>query len=229
MRRFRMSYTLVVLMLCTLAGRAQFAGEPAKIQFHDTSMLKPPPGSKVAVIVFEDLGCPACARAHPIEDQVAAKTHVALVRHDFPLEAHIWTFQGAVCARYIQEKISPRLADAYRSDVFASQRTIAGKDDLDRFTRAWLAKHGLQMPFVMDPGGTLAKEVRADYDLGIRLGVRYTPTVVVVTQNRYQVVCGGSQDGPNDPDRLLPVVEAALAQTHSQRWKSQNEATPGYK
>jgi protein-disulfide isomerase len=70
------------------------------------------------------------------------------------------------------------------------------------------------MPFVMDPGGTLAKEVRADYDLGIRLGVRYTPTVVVVTHDRYQVVCGGSQDGPNDPDRLLPVVEAALAQTH---------------
>jgi protein-disulfide isomerase len=68
------------------------------------------------------------------------------------------------------------------------------------------------MPFVMDPKGELAAEVQADYNLGRRLNVEYTPTLVVVTRDHYQVVCG-TKDGPSDPARLLTVVEAAVAQT----------------
>jgi protein-disulfide isomerase len=64
----------------------------------------------------------------------------------------------------------------------------------------------------VDPNGTLAKEVNADLELGKRLNLQYTPTVVVVTRSAYQVVCG-TKDGANDPTQILPIVKAALAKT----------------
>jgi protein-disulfide isomerase len=192
--------------------QAQFAGTGVRDNFRDTTVLRPPAGSKVAIIVFEDMGCPACAHAHPIERQVAEQYHVPLVRYDFPLAQHIWTFEGAVDARYLQDKVSPKLADEYRSAVFAAQMSISSKDDLRQFTERWMQQHGQKMPLIVDPGGALARKVQADYDLGKRLNVEYTPTLVVVTRNNYQVV-GGTQTGPNDPTKLAEVVEGAIAQT----------------
>jgi hypothetical protein len=214
MRRFLIGTAVsLALLLLPTAINAQFAGTGAHDNFLDTTILRPPTGSKVAIIVFEDLGCPACARAHPFELPAAQQAHVPLLRYDFPLEAHIWTFEGAVCARYIQDEISPRLADQFRSDVFASQRMISNKDDLYQFTSTWLQKHGKKMPAKLDPTGKLAKEVNADLALGKRLNVEWTPTVVVVTRNQYQVVCG-TKDGANDASQLLQVVKAAVAQAH---------------
>jgi protein-disulfide isomerase len=222
--RMRISVALVMMGLAMglQPVQAQFLGAPVRDGFKDTSMLKPPAGSKVAIVVFEDLGCPACAQAHPIELQVAAQTHVPLVRYDFPITSHIWTFDGAVCARYIQDKVSPQLAEEYRSAVFASQREIANKEDLQRFTARWLKQHGQQMPFVLDPGGLLAKKVEADYQLGDRMNLQYTPTIIVVTNQHYQVVCGLKD--LTDPSRILPVVEAALAQTQGSAAKGARRA-----
>lgn len=213
MRRFLIA-TAVSLALSSnpLALKAQFLGTGPHDEFRDTTILRPPASSKVAVIVFEDLGCPACARAHPLEIQATQLTHVPLVRYDFPLEAHIWTFEGAVEARYIQHTLGAKLADDFRSDVFASQGLITSKDDLHQFAAAWLKKHGQKMPAVIDPNGLLAKEVNADLNLGKRLNLGYTPTVVVVTRTQYQVVCG-TRDGANDPKQILPIVKAALAKT----------------
>jgi len=212
MRRLVLSLSLALLALTPSALHAQFSGTSAPANFHDTSMLKPPAGSKVAIIVFEDLGCPACAHDHAIEQQAAQQNHVPLIRYDFPIPGHIWTFDGAVCARYLQDHINPRLADEYRSAVFAAQASIFTKDDLQHFTQRWMQQHNLQMPFVMDPNGALAAKVKADYDLGLRLNVQFTPTIVVVTRDRYQIVCG-TKTGTNDPHQIAPVVQAALTQT----------------
>ncbi len=214
MRRFLIATAVSLALFSTsFIAKAQFLGAGPHDEFRDTTVLRPPAGSKVALIVFEDLGCPACARAHPLEVQAIEQTHVALLRYDFPLEAHVWTFEGAVAARYIQHSMGPALAEAFRSDVFASQRLITNKDDLHAFTAAWLKKHGRQMPAALDPDGKLAKEVNADLDLGKRLNLGFTPTVVVVTRNEYQVVCG-TKDGANDPTQILPTIKAALAKAH---------------
>jgi protein-disulfide isomerase len=210
---FRNVFAHIALFLslcCALPVQGQFLGNGPRDNFRDTSILRPPAGSKIAILVFEDLGCPACARAHPYELEAARQTHVPLVRRDFPLQAHIWTFQGAVLARYIQDKISPQLADQFRTDVFASQSLISSKDDLYQFASGWLEKHGRKMPAQVDPDGVLSKQVNADLELGKRLNVVFTPTVVVVTDKAYQVVCG-TGEGSNDPAQILPVVKAALA------------------
>ncbi|MDW5267282.1 MULTISPECIES: thioredoxin domain-containing protein [Acidobacteriaceae] len=204
----------LMLVSTTPAMQAQFAGTGPRDNFRDTTVLRPPAGSKVAIIVFEDLGCPACARAHPIERQVAEQYHVPLLRYDFPLAQHIWTFQAAVDARYLQDKVSPKLADEYRSAVFLAQTSISSKDDLQQFTEHWLQQHGQKVPSAVDPGGALAAKVQADYDLGKRLNAEWTPTLVVVTRDNYQVV-SGTAEGPNDPTKLAAVVEGALAQTKS--------------
>ncbi len=206
---------LAAAVLVSTAAHAQFvAPVPAdNFKAEGKSILHPPAGSKVAVIVFEDLGCPACAANHPYELKAVEEAHVPLIRYDFPFTQHVWTFEGAVCARYIQDHISPKLAGDFRSDVFAAQRMFSSPDDIDRYTRTWLQKHGQQAPFVMDPGGKLAKEVTAERDLGNKLNVEYTPTVIVVTKDKYQVVFGtqNGQPGGNDISRLPAVIQAAQA------------------
>lgn len=211
----RILVSLAMILAAAPLLHAQFAGQGARDSFIDTSVLKPAPGTAVSILVFEDLGCPACARAHPIEVAVAEKEHVPLIRRDFPLVNHIWTFDGAVFARYLQDKVSPQLADEYRSDVFRSQMQISSKDDLRQYNEHWMQKHGKPMPAVLDPNGTLASEVKTDYNLGTQLHVTLTPTIVVVTKDQYQVVCG-TAGGSNDPNQLAAVVEGALAQAKPQ-------------
>ncbi len=193
-------------------GLAQFAGTPDPSTFRDTSMLKPPAGQKVAIIEFFDLECPACRAANPIVQQAAAQYHVPVVHYDFPLQMHVWSKDAAIFARYLQDKISPKLADDYRADVFRQQPAIASKDDLQQYTRKWMAQHGQTMPFVVDPTGKLAAEVHADYALGERLNVTRTPTIVVATANKWQIV-SGSEAGSNDVNRIFSMLEAAEKQT----------------
>jgi protein-disulfide isomerase len=206
-------YAALALIFSPFVSSAQSFGTNPPNEFRNLNLLKPPVGNKVAIVVFEDLGCPGCAYAHTIELDTAQRTKVPLVRHDFPIPAHIWTFQGAVCARYIQNKISPQLAEQYRGDVFKTQASISSKDDLERFTRLWLQRHGKTMPFIIDPDGSLAKAVQADYDLGLRLHLTHTPTILVVTKDHQQIVCGTGTSETTDPAKLYPMIEDALTNT----------------
>ncbi len=69
-------------------------------QVHNAVPLRPPAGARVAIIEFEDLECPDCARANPLLKQAAEQYKIPWVRHDFPLPQHDWSFQAAVNARW---------------------------------------------------------------------------------------------------------------------------------
>ncbi len=214
--RSTLSAAFAAALILSSAGpaRAQFAGTADPSTFRDTSMLKPPAGQKVAIVEFMDLECPACRAAHPIVQQAAAQLHVPIVRYDFPLQMHVWSKDAAIFARYLQDKVSPKLADEYRTDVFKQQPAIASKDDLQGYTRRWMSQHGQMMPFVVDPGGKFAAEVHADYTLGERLNVTRTPTIVVVTANKWQIVSGSEGQGGsvNDVNRIYSIVQGAERQ-----------------
>ena len=175
--------TLSLAAAPLMAQRAAPAGSGET--FKDTSMLKPPAGAKIAIYELEDLECPACAHAFPIVHAAAAHYNIPIVRRDFPLQQHIWSFDAAVWARYLQDKVSPKTADEYRGAVFAAQTGIASKDDMLNFTRRFFQTHGLQLPFVPDPTGQFKKEVEADRTVGDRLGVQFTPSIIVVTQHEW--------------------------------------------
>lgn len=145
----------------------------------DTSMLRPPKGSKVAILVFEDMQCPDCARAAPLLHEAAKKYNIPLVQYDFPLPMHNWSFDAAVNARYFDTK-SKQLGDEYRLFIFQNQPAIT-KDNLRGMTERFAADHKVTMPFVVDPDGSLAAKVRADFQLGQRIPIDHTPTIYVVS------------------------------------------------
>ena len=117
---------------------------------------------------------------------------------------HIWSFDAAVTARYLQDKVSPEKAEEFRRDVFASQTAIASKDDLSNYTRQWFQKHGVSMPFVMDPAGLFTAEVNSDYTLGERIGLTQTPTIFVVTNKGWTQIM--------DPNYLYQTIDSMMAE-----------------
>jgi protein-disulfide isomerase len=196
---------LASVLLLSAPAFGQFSAPPnAGNSFKDTSMIKPPAGARVAIYEFEDLECPACARAFPIVHAAVEHYKIPLVRHDFPLSMHVWSRDAAITARYIQDKIDPKAAEDFRRAVFAAQTSIASKDDLQRFTQKYFQSHGWAMPFVIDPTGQFAKEVQVDYDLGVKIGLTQTPTIFVVTQKNWiQII---------DINLLYQTIDTALAQ-----------------
>ncbi|HEV2618510.1 MAG TPA: thioredoxin domain-containing protein [Acidobacteriaceae bacterium] len=168
----------------TPAAIAGNAGAP----FQNVSALKLPAGAKVAVFEFEDMECPACAHAFPIVHAVVAHYKIPLVRQDFPWSFHDWSLNAAITARFIQDQLSPQLADTFRRDIFASQSRIESKDDLARFTHEWFASHHQNLPFVLDASGRCRTEVMSDKALGDHLNVRSTPCVIVVSRTGWASV-----------------------------------------
>ncbi|MBB6144640.1 protein-disulfide isomerase [Silvibacterium bohemicum] len=175
----------------------------------DMSPLKPSPGSHVSLFEFADLECPMCARQNPVLKDASAKYHVPWIRHDFPLQMHVWSFQAAVNARWFDTQ-PKKLGNDYRDAVFASQSSIETKDDLRSFTDKFAQQHGVALPFVLDPQGKLEAEVKADYALGVRLGVHQTPTVWIVTDRS-----GGAAPYTEvtDFNKLYTALDQAVAQT----------------
>ena len=182
MKRLMMFGFLVAL--CVAGVQAQTAVGGQVTHFTDTSMLKPPAGQKIAIVEWEDLECPACAHAFPIVHEAIKHYNIPLVRHDFMIPGHTWSKQAEIDARFMQDSFGMDYATEYRREVFASQYRIASQDDLNKFTQSFLQTHGgKQLPFVMDP--KLLSEVQADHDLGIKLGLMETPTIVVVTAKEW--------------------------------------------
>ena len=161
--------------------RSQSASASATPANEKLNTLKPPPGSKVAIVIFEDLECPDCARAAPLVEEVSKAENIPVVMHDFPLPMHNWSFQAAVIARYFDTK-SKKLGDEWRDFCFANQPTLS-PDNLNQTAQKFAIDHGATLPFLVDPNGKLADKVRADFALGQRIGIQHTPTLFVVTNS----------------------------------------------
>jgi protein-disulfide isomerase len=187
---------------------AQFAPPEQGTPVHDPSALRPPAGSRVAIVEFEDLECPDCARANPLLKEATGKYKIPWVRHDFPLPFHAWSFNAAVNARWFDLK-SKALGDEYRDAVFANQPSITSLEVLHDFTDKFAQSKGMAMPFAVDPQGKLAAAVKADYALGQRIGIEHTPTIWVVTAS--------SKGAPFvevlDRTKLYQMIDQALAET----------------
>ena len=195
-----------VSLLAAVPALAQFS--PSQKPVADKTVLKPPPGTRVAIYEFEDLECPSCSLAAPLVHDAVRKYNIPLLRHDFPLQMHTWAFEAAVDGRWFESK-SPKLGDDYRAAVFASQRMISTPEDLRTFTYKFAASHGVQMPFVMDPQGTLTAKVNADQALGNRIGIDHTPTIWIVTNKTR----GVPYVEVTDSTKLYQMIDQAITET----------------
>ena len=205
----------VLVLAAPSSAPAQTAVPPGTGDtFKDLSPLRDaeaslPAGKRVAIYEFEDLECPACAHAFPIVHLAVDHYKIPLIRHDFPLQMHLWSRDAAIVARYLQDKVSREAAEQYRRDVFANQTAINSKEDLNAYTRKWFNDHknAGNQPFVIDPTGLFAAEVQADYRLGERIGLVHTPTIFVLYPQGWVQV--------TDVSQLYTVIDNALAQAAS--------------
>ena len=146
------------------------------------NVLRPPKGSPLALVVFEDLQCPQCARAAPLLAQASQTYKIPLVQHDFPLPMHNWSMNAAIIARYFDTH-SKAVGNAFRDYVFEHQREIL-PDNLRAFAEKFATEHKVDLPFVVDPAGKLNALVIADRDLGRSINLDHTPTIYVVSDKK---------------------------------------------
>ena len=149
----------------------------------DTSSLKPPAGAKVAIVEFVDLQCPDCAAANPLLKEAAKTYNIPIVRHDFPLPKHNWSFEAAVIGKYFDSQ-SKALGAAWRDYCFENQPAIT-PENLRSNAEKFAAANKTALPFVVDPDGKFAGEVKADFAIGQRVGIEHTPTIYVVSSSTY--------------------------------------------
>jgi protein-disulfide isomerase len=160
----------LVFMAASFASAQQDAVNP---------VLRPPKGSQIAIVVFEDLQCPMCRRDAPLVQQAGKTYKIPVVRHDFPLPMHNWSYEAAVMARYFDSH-SKQLGNDFRDYIFEHQPEIF-PTNLRQFADKFAADHKVDLPFVVDPQGKLAAEVNADRDLGKSIHLEHTPTIYVVS------------------------------------------------
>ncbi len=176
---FRRILFLALFLAATCFTFAQMTTSEEKLQ-----VLKPPPGSKVALVEFEDFECPDCARAHPVVMEAVKKYDIPFVRYDFPLPQHTYAYEAALINRYFESK-DKKLAAEYRDAVFQNQPAFGDNQaNFHQWVMKWAADHGSPLPFMIDPGGKFALAIRNDQDLGRRIEISHTPTIFVVTNNR---------------------------------------------
>jgi protein-disulfide isomerase len=174
--KYKLRSRIAVLSLMALvfaAGLSAAANEPVN------PALRPPKGAQVAIVVFEDLQCPQCRRVSSILEQASKTYKIPLVRHDFPLPGHNWSYDAAVIARYFDEN-SKALGNEFRDYIFANQLEI-NPQNLRGYAEKFGSDHKVGLPFVIDPQGKFAAEVNADRDVGKAIKLEHTPTVYVVS------------------------------------------------
>lgn len=170
----------------------------------DGSQFKPPAGARVAIVVFEDLECPTCARAYPMVWEAANAHNVPVMLHDFPLNNHPWSFDAAVFARYFDTK-SQKLGDDFRGYIYKNQPQI-DKQNLRQYVDKFANDNKTPIPFVLDPDGQLKAKIIADRDLGTQIGLQHTPTIFVIGN-------GGAATPPveiDDYSKIGQTVEEML-------------------
>jgi protein-disulfide isomerase len=150
----------------------------------DTSALHPPAGSRMALVVFEDLQCPACAKAEPLLEQAERNYKLPLVRHDFVIPNHTWSKDAHIMARYFDTQ-SPQLGEEFRKYIFANQNAIY-KTNLREWADKFAAANHRALPAFYDPSGALRAKVEADTALGKATGIHQTPTIYVVSTSKQQ-------------------------------------------
>jgi protein-disulfide isomerase len=198
---FRNQFAILSLLaLVCAAGLCSAADETVN------PALRPPKGAQVAIVVFEDLQCPQCRRVAPILEQASKTYKIPLVRHDFPLPMHNWSYEAAVMARYFDET-SKALGNEFRDYIFSNQLEI-NPQNLRGYAEKFAGEHKVALPYVIDPQGKFTAEVNADRDVGKAIKLDHTPTMYIVS-NRHPEKPYVEVD-PRRIDQLYALIDAMM-------------------
>src|SRR5258708_31935460 len=142
------SWTQFLFLLAVLALHA---GWLASAQSVVNSALRPPKGATVAIVVFEDLQCPDCRRVAPLVEEASKTYKIPVVRHDFPLPFHTWSFDAAVFAPSLGSH-SKNLSNEFCSSIFFNHLGNTPPTLLVRVERVFPAHRYRPPSFAFPPG-----------------------------------------------------------------------------
>jgi len=160
------------LLIMALAHRGWTQDSPETV-------FRPPKGSHFAIVLFQDLQCPMCARTAPLIEKASREYRIPVVLHDFPLPMHTWSRQAAVIARYFDTH-SKALGIEFRDCIFQHQPDI-NPENLNAYAKEFASEHDVDFPVVPDPEGRIAALVDADFDLGKAIKISHIPMVYLVS------------------------------------------------
>ncbi len=162
---FRNRSTVLAFWFLLVASFVLVAGLRSIAQGPVNPALRPPKGATVALV------------------EEASRTYkIPVVRHDFPLPFHTWSYDAAIFARYFDTH-SKALGNEFRDYIFSNQLEVTPQN-LRGFAEKFASDHKVDLPFVIDPEGKLAALITADKELGKAIQINHTPTLYVVSNKR---------------------------------------------
>ncbi|MGW5381019.1 DsbA family protein [Nocardia sp. NPDC003963] len=161
-------------------GREAGAAPVSAVQ-PDSHRLSTAPGSRVTFVEFLDFECEACRAAYPLVEKLREeyRDRVTFVVRYFPIPSH---FNAERAARAVEAAAQQGRFEQMYQRMYETQ-TGWGEQriPLDSVFRDFAADLGLDLAAydtAYDSAATLDR-VHADFDDGIALGVRGTPTFFV--------------------------------------------------
>ena len=174
-----------------VAALAVAGTTPFSAQSTSTRALGPVTAA-VRIDVFSDYECPACKALHEqtlkrIKEEYAVKGRLRLVHHDFPLPQHKQARRAAALAA-----AADRLGkfDVVSDALFRQQETWSKTGTVDDVVDSVLTPEERKRIDQLAADPAIAANIERDIELGKRMQVSSTPTLIVTHNGKPSPVVG---------------------------------------
>jgi protein-disulfide isomerase len=178
-------------VLVVLALVSTFAVIPAA-QAGGSGRSVGPIMAKVTMDVYSDFQCPHCKvlaeeTLNRVMEDYALKGKIRLVHHDFPLPMHQYAKQAALVAA-AADKIGK--FDQVSGALFKQQDTWAANGKVEEAADSVLTPAEAKKVHELAKDPAVAAVVQRDIDLGTRLNITSTPTIILTKDLKSNRVTG---------------------------------------
>jgi protein-disulfide isomerase len=158
----------------------------------NTARAVGPVAAAVRIDLFSDFECPACKALHEqtikrVKEEYASKGRLRLVHHDFPLQQHKHARRAAALAA-----AADRLGkfDAVADVLFRQQETWSKTGNVDDVVDTVLTPEERKRIDTLANDPAIAASIERDIQLGQRMEVSSTPTMIVTHNGKPSPVVG---------------------------------------
>lgn len=151
-----------------------------------------PVTAAVRIDLFSDFECPACKSLHEqtirrVKEEFALKGKLRLVHHDFPLPQHKHARKAAILAA-----AADRLGkyDVVADALFRQQETWSKSGNVDAVVDSVLTPDERKQLREIAKDPALLANIERDIQLGQRMKVSSTPTMIVTHEGKPNPVVG---------------------------------------
>ena len=151
-----------------------------------------PVTAAVRIDVFSDYECPACKALHEqtlkrVKEEYAAKGKLRLVHHDFPLQQHKHARRAAALAAAADQLGK---FDAVSDVLFRQQETWSKAGNVDEVVDSVLTAEERKRIDTLANDPAIAANIERDIQLGQRMPVSSTPTMIITHNGKPSPVVG---------------------------------------